>query len=95
MVYAPNLHLKYPLTDQKNPDLPVGEGLRMQDPQLLRVARRIYHVYLEVHAKRMRRPSGVAIHTRNYRGSLIFSPRPILLPGECFIPFEQIESEIY
>ncbi|WP_410223362.1 hypothetical protein [Limnospira platensis] len=43
----------------------------------------------------MRRPSGVAINSRSYRSLLLFSPKPILLPGECFIPFEQIELELF
>ncbi|MGC9527235.1 MAG: hypothetical protein ACP5D7_17015 [Limnospira sp.] len=87
MVYAPKSALQYAIAPQQSPDLP--------DPQLLRVARQIYHAYLEVHARRMRRPFGVAIHSRSYRGLLIFSARPILLPGERFIPFEQIESELH
>ena len=61
---------------------------------LLRVARSIYQAYLKVHSRQMRRPSGVAIHPKSQRGLLIFSSRPILLPGECFIPLENIESEL-
>ncbi|NEP43936.1 MAG: hypothetical protein F6K35_33840 [Okeania sp. SIO2H7] len=65
------------------------------DPTLLRAARNLYLAYLEVHAEEMKRPSGVAISPDRYRGQLIFARKPILLPGECFIPFEQIESELY
>ncbi len=65
------------------------------DPSLLRVARNVYLAYLQVHSDNMTRPAGVAISPRNYRGQLIFSRKPILLPGEFFIPFEQIESELY
>jgi hypothetical protein len=65
------------------------------DPSLLRVARNVYLAYLQVHSDNMTRPAGVAISPRNYRGQLIFRRQPILLPGECFIPFEQIESELY
>jgi hypothetical protein len=67
------------------------------DPTLLRAARRIYTNYSKLHSKVKvsKRPTGVAIHTNNHRGQLIFSPRPILLPGECFVPMKQIESEAY
>ncbi|CDM97132.1 MAG: hypothetical protein P5702_18035 [Limnospira sp. PMC 1291.21] len=95
VVYTSNSELKNPLTPPKNPDLPLNQESRIQDPQLLRIARRVYHAYSEVHAKRMRRPSGVAIHLRSYRSLLLFSPKPVLLPGECFIPFDQIELELF
>jgi len=42
-----------------------------------------------------RRPFGVAINRDNHRGQLIFNNKPILLPGECFVPIKQIESEAY
>lgn len=61
---------------------------------LLRAARSIYQAYLQTHSRQMRRPSGVVIHPRSQRGLLIFSARPILLPGECFIPLENIESQL-
>ncbi|MEL7035542.1 MAG: hypothetical protein AAFO04_07980 [Cyanobacteria bacterium J06592_8] len=63
------------------------------NPDLLRAARQIYLAYLRVHAKRMRRPSGVVIHPTTYRGLLVFSARPILLPGERFVPIDNIDSE--
>ncbi|SKB12619.1 hypothetical protein PL11201_410033 [Planktothrix sp. PCC 11201] len=62
---------------------------------LIRVAKQIYHAYVEVHAQRMRRPSGVAINPSNHRSCLLFSGQPILLPGEYFIPFEQIEADLF
>lgn len=65
------------------------------DPALLRAARQIYRTYAEVHANRMQRPTGVAIHKLTHRGKLIFLDKAILLPQECFVPFSQIESEIY
>ncbi|MEB3282961.1 MAG: hypothetical protein VKK42_28975 [Lyngbya sp.] len=64
------------------------------DADLLRVAREIYQAYLRVHARQMRRPSGVVIHPKTYRGLLVFSSRPILLPGERFIPIDHIDSEL-
>ncbi|HEY9866247.1 MAG TPA: hypothetical protein V6D21_18900 [Candidatus Obscuribacterales bacterium] len=63
---------------------------------LIRVAKQIYYAYVEVHAQRMRRPLGVAINPSNYRSCLLFSSgQPILLPGEYFIPFEQIEADLF
>jgi hypothetical protein len=71
-------------------DLPL-----LLDPALIRAARQIYRTYSEVHPARLQRPLGVAIHRYSYRGKLIFSGKPVLLPQECFVPFSQIESEIY
>jgi hypothetical protein len=65
------------------------------DPNLLRAARSIYTTYYEVHPELIQRPLGVAINRLTYRGKLIFSGKPILLPQECFVPFSQIESDLY
>ncbi|MCA1994342.1 MAG: hypothetical protein LDL41_20180 [Coleofasciculus sp. S288] len=65
------------------------------DPSLLRAARQIYRTYYEVHPDHTQRPSGVAIDRYTFRGKLIFRSRPILLPRECFVPFSQLEAEIY
>ncbi|HEY9876588.1 MAG TPA: hypothetical protein V6D12_24390 [Candidatus Obscuribacterales bacterium] len=71
-------------------DIPV-----LVDPALIRAARQIYRTYYEVHPDLIQRPLGVAINRLNHRGKLIFSGKPILLPQECFVPFSQIESELY
>lgn len=71
-------------------DIPV-----LLDPSIVRAARQIYRTYSEVHPDRIQRPQGVAIDRYTYRGKLIFAGKPILLPQECFVPFSQIESEIY
>lgn len=68
---------------------------RLLDPGILRSARQIYHTYYEVHPKITQRPLGIAIHRFTHRGKLIFSGKPILLPQECFIPLNQLESEMY
>lgn len=65
------------------------------DPSLLRAARHLYRQFYEVHPDVVDRPMGIAINRYNYRGKLIFGKRPILLPQECLIPFEQIQSELY
>lgn len=65
------------------------------DPLLLRAARKIYKTYLDLHSQLVKHPLGVAINRNTYRGQLIFKERAILLPGECFVPLNQIESEVY
>lgn len=67
----------------------------LSDVNLLRAARDIYLAYFQVHSQRMNRPSGVAINPTHYRGQLVFSHKPILLPDEYFVPFEHIESELF
>lgn len=71
-------------------DIPI-----LLEPTLLRAARRIYRVYYEVHPDIEQRPYGVAINRYTHRGKLIFREKPILLPQECFVPFSQLEAEIY
>lgn len=71
------------------------ESAGLVDPFLLEIARLIYRAYLEVNLERMERPSGVVINPYNYRGQLVFSPQPILLPKELFIKIESIETPLY
>lgn len=61
----------------------------------LRAARQIYLSYYAVRPHMVKQPSGVVINRSTYRGKLLFSSKPILLPEECFVPLSQIESEIY
>lgn len=82
---------------QKRPE-PGPDGAdfpKLLDPALLRAARKIYRTYQEIHAARLQRPLGVVIDRLTYRGQMILSRKPILLPNESFVPFEQIESELY
>jgi hypothetical protein len=71
-------------------DLPI-----LLDPALLRAARQIYRTYYEVHPELTQRPYGVAIDRYTHRGKLIFRSKVILLPQESFVPFSQLEAEIY
>ncbi|MGB8702100.1 MAG: hypothetical protein WCD18_22010 [Thermosynechococcaceae cyanobacterium] len=59
-------------------------------PVILRAARSIYQAYIDTHGSQQR-PLGVAIDRYTYRGQLIFSGQPILLPHECFVPMKEIE----
>ena len=65
------------------------------DPAILRSAKEIYYLYCQVQPDRdkRRQPIGVAINKLNHRGKLIFSSYPILLPEECFISTQQLETE--
>jgi hypothetical protein len=67
----------------------------MLDSSLLQAARQIYRDYYEVHTEQVQRPIGVAIDRFTHRGQLIFGRKPILLPQECFVPFNQIEAELH
>lgn len=58
---------------------------------LLQAARAIYNNYRQSHAE-PQRPLGVAIDRQTHRGHLIFTGKPVLLPQECFIPLNQIET---
>jgi len=62
-----------------------------EDPSILRAARSIYHLFQSAHPDFNGRPLGVAINRRTYRGKLIFTGKPVLLPQECFVPFSQID----
>lgn len=66
---------------------------RLLDPKLLRMARRIYRSYCVLHPTTSRRPFGIVIHKETHRGQLMFNRRPILLPGECFVPMQHLEAE--
>lgn len=74
----------------KSMELPI-----LLDPTVLRSAKRIYRTYCVLHPKQNKRPFGIAIHRDTHRGQLIFNTKPILLPGECFVPVKQLEVEVY
>ncbi|MDX2099007.1 MAG: hypothetical protein SFW36_14615 [Leptolyngbyaceae cyanobacterium bins.59] len=61
-------------------------------PAVVRAARQIYRVYYEANPDRIQNPIGVAINQYTYRGKLIMTRKPILLPQECFVPFSLIEA---
>lgn len=65
------------------------------DTAVIRAAGQIYYTYCEVHPEIAGQPSGVAISRLTHRGKVIFTQQPVLLPQECFIPLQQIESYMY
>ena len=64
-------------------------------PNIIKAASKIYYTYCEVHPEIVGKATGVAISRVTYRGKVIFTQYPVLLPQECFIPLNQIESYIY
>jgi hypothetical protein len=73
----------------------IPETSRLLAPDLLKAARSAYGIYLRAHAEQMPRPAGVVVSQGSTRGQLIFVVPPILLPGERFVSFEEIESQMY
>jgi hypothetical protein len=65
------------------------------DSNIIKAAGYIYYTYCEVHPEIIGQPSGVAISVLTHRGKVIFTQHPVLLPQECFIPLNQIESYMY
>jgi hypothetical protein len=65
------------------------------DPSVIRSAGQIYYTYCEVHPEIVGQASGVAINRVTLRGKVIFTTHPVLLPQECFVPLNQIESYMY
>ena len=63
------------------------------DSGLENAARQIYLTYRRLRTKINEPPVGVAIHPKTHRGQLIFQKKPVLLPGECFVQLNRLESE--
>jgi len=64
------------------------------DPNLVQAARTIYRKYLSLYLQIPKQPIGVVLNADTYRGQLVYRERPILLPGERFIPLTQIDVGI-
>ncbi|HCV31037.1 MAG TPA: hypothetical protein DGO89_13075 [Microcoleaceae bacterium UBA9251] len=77
------------------PRIETSESLRLLAPDLIRVARSVYGLYIKVNSDLIKRPVGVVVSPGSDRGQLIFAAPPILLPGERFVSFEEIESQMY
>lgn len=60
------------------------------DPSLVAAARAIYDTFYQVHPQIVEQPLGAAMNRFTYRGKLIFTRLPALLPQECFIPLDVI-----
>ncbi|UNU26958.1 hypothetical protein [Microcoleus vaginatus] len=77
------------------PWIETSESHSLLAPDLIRVARSAYGMYLKVHSEQIQRPIGVVVSVGSDRGQLIFASQPILLPGERFVTFDEIESQMY
>ncbi len=79
----------------KASSMPQPNSYGFFDPALLRAAKEVYTLYCQVAPDRERRrqPIGVAIDKLTHRGKLIFSSYPVLLPDECFISIQELETE--
>ncbi len=62
------------------------------DLSILHAAKAIYQGYRASRTKDAPVPLGVAIDRFTHRGQIVFTERPILLPQECFVTIQQIES---
>ncbi|MEG3843246.1 hypothetical protein [Microcoleus sp. herbarium14] len=82
---------------QPNPEPRIETSARhsLLAPNLIRAARSAYSMYLKVHSEQMQRPAGVVVSQGSDRGQLIFALQPVLLPGERFVTFDEIESQMY
>lgn len=60
------------------------------EPSLLRAAQQIYYNYAYVHPTRAQYVTGVAIDRKTYKGFVSFRQKVIILPGEAFVPINQI-----
>lgn len=62
------------------------------DSAMLKQAAKIYQTYRQIRRQLPKPPIGVAIHRKTLRGQLVFTERPILLPGESWILIDQLDS---
>ena len=76
------------------PKIDRGDLAAAKDTVLLSSARLIYQKYRQFHSRLTKIPLGVAINRDTYRGQLIFHKKPILLPGESFIPIDRLNPQI-
>ncbi|MGK7875055.1 MAG: hypothetical protein AB4426_17685 [Xenococcaceae cyanobacterium] len=89
------VYISEKLSETRDNQINQAELTVLLDPTLLRAALQIYRTYCALHSTLTRNPLGVAINRDTHRGQLLFDRKPILLPGECFVPLNQLESEIY
>lgn len=78
----------------KATSMPQPDSYGSFDPALLRAAKDIYNFYCQINPDRERRrqPIGISMNQLDYRGKLIFSSYPVLLPEECFVSVTQLDE---
>jgi len=63
-----------------------------EDTELLSAAQQIYDTYYRLHTKVNKEPLGVAVNPKTSHGQVLFTKKPILLPGEHFIPIRLLQD---
>ena len=74
-------------------DAGVYESQAAPDPmttKLMTTAQEVYMTYYQAHGENAMPPLGVVVDRKTFRGHLIFTGQPILLPQESFITTEQL-----
>ncbi len=61
------------------------------DPTLIKAAKKVYQSYCSF-SQLNKKPLGVVIDYKTYKGQLTFREKPILLPRERFIGIDLIET---
>lgn len=64
------------------------------DPTIIQAARGVYRAYLSLYSQIPKQPFGVVLNKKTFRGQLVFRDRPVLLPGEYFVPLNLIEAQV-
>ncbi|VEP11278.1 conserved hypothetical protein [Hyella patelloides LEGE 07179] len=68
-------------------------NLMSSDPTIIHAAKRVYRTYLSIYSQLPKQPFGVVLNKETFKGQLVFREKPILLPGEDFIPLYKIEAQ--
>lgn len=82
------MYIPSPWLEEPEPEL-----CPLQDPALLRIARRLWCEYQTNHQNLSRQPLGVAVNRLTQRAHLLFRTKPILMLHEAFIPFSDLFIE--
>ncbi|WP_298614934.1 hypothetical protein [uncultured Thermosynechococcus sp.] len=69
--------------------MPVLPTMETVDTPLLATAQSIYNLYQQVHGAKTV-PAGVVVNRQTLRGYVLFTSQPVLLPQECFIPYDHL-----
>ena len=62
------------------------------DPTAVQAAKTVYRKYLSLYSQIPKEPFGIVLNKKTFKGYLSFREQPILLPGEYFVPLNQIEA---
>ncbi|NJL82832.1 MAG: hypothetical protein HC890_07540 [Chloroflexaceae bacterium] len=63
------------------------------EPTIVQAAQKIYQTYCQLQSRVIKQPLGIAIDPDTHRGQLVFRRRPVLLPGERFVKFEELSAD--